>query len=96
MPEPDMDRAIAALEAYGYAKVGERYVRPGKSTQQWMPQGDHFLRFDDPGAVAVPHHVREDATQKDGLVHTEPAHADHFDWDWPAEEVAKTYEGAAQ
>jgi len=96
MPEPDMDRAIAALEAYGYVKVGERYVRPGKATQQWMPQGDHFLRFDDPGAVPMPHHVPDDAAVKQGLEFTNPDHADHFDWDWPAEEVAKTYEGAAQ
>lgn len=95
MPSSDMDRAIAALEAYGYVLVGERYVRPGKQTQQWMPQGDHFLRFDDPGAVPMPYRVREEATQKDGLVITNPAHAEHFDWEWPAEEVAKIYEGAA-
>ena len=88
-----MERAIAALEAYGYVKAGERYVQPGKQTQQWMPQGDHFLRFDDPGAVPMPHHVREDATRKDGLVHTNPDHAEHFDWDWPAEEVARIYGG---
>jgi hypothetical protein len=90
----EMEQAIAALEAYGYVLVDERYVRPGKNTQQWMPQGDHFLRFDDPGAVAVPHHVREDAEQKEGLDHTNPAHAEHFDWDWPAEEIATIYEAA--
>jgi hypothetical protein len=96
MPKDEMDRAIAALEAYGYVLVGERYVRPGKQTQQWMPQGDHFLRFDDPSAVPMAHHVREDAVRKDGLVHTDPAHAENFDWEWPAEEVARIYEGAVK
>ena len=90
-----MDRAIAALEAYGYVKVGERYVYPGKQTQQWMSQGDHFLRFDDPSAVPIPYRVREDAAVSEGLDHTNTAHSEHFDWDWPPEEVAKIYEGAA-
>lgn len=88
--------AIAALTAYGYTLQGERYVKPGRSTQQWMPQGDGFLRFDDPGGVPTPYCVKEDAAQKQGLSHTDPAHQDHFEWLWPAAEVAKVYSHAAE
>lgn len=90
------ERAIAALKSYGYVLSGERYVRPGRLTQQWMPQGEGFLRFDDPGGVPTPYCVREDATLKQGLDHTNPAHQDHFEWLWPADEVERIYSQAAE
>jgi len=91
-----MKNAIEALMAYGYVLVGERYVRPGRSTQQWMPQGEGFLRFDDPGGVATPYKMREDAEQQHGLDHTNAAHQDSFEWLWPADEVERIYRVAAE
>ncbi len=92
-----MNEAIAALEAYGYVKSGERYIRPGKLTQQWMAQRDGFLRFDDPGGVPVPYKVLDGEEHRlAGIDHTNPAHQDHFEWLWPAEEVARIYAHAAE
>lgn len=56
------DEAIAALEAYGYKLVGDRYRKPGKRSQEWQSVDGGFFRFDPiaGGSEQMPMRVLDD------------------------------------
>lgn len=80
-----------ALLAYGY-EPGEsgRYVRRGRSTQQWKRVEGGWLRFEADGSP-TPYKVAEAGEGRGGLDHANPEHHDLFDWLWPNEELARIY-----
>jgi len=83
-----------ALAAYGDV-LGEngmygRPVNPGGS-QQWKQVEGGWLRFD-PGNEAVPYVA---TTALGNLDYKNADHAEHFEWVWPDEHVARTYAHAA-
>lgn len=83
-----------ALRAFGYVD-GEngRLVRPGRATQQWKATDGGWLRFEGDGS-AMPHSVASEGVA--GLDFKNEAHAEHFNWVWPDEEVARVYGRAAE
>lgn len=92
-----MQKAGVTFEDADGKVISECYLDPDKVAhrkgQQWAVVGDHFLRFDDPDAVPIPHHAKHALA---GLDHTDPDHTPHYDWEWPAEEIVKIYEGAVK
>lgn len=86
----DVEPAVAALEAYGFTLVKDRYVQVGRRSQEWQVEDDHFLRYEADG-TQMPFRANPDHPQQEGLDRLNPRHAPGFIWEWPPEEIEKVY-----
>lgn len=94
------EKAIAALQAYGYiAQAGGIYAIPGRKTQVWQAGLEGFTRFDPGESVPTPYRgLTAGEAQAAGSFERlqqhnfrDPAHNDLFVWIWPAEEIERIY-----